>query len=207
VDAVKIGMLHAPDIVGTPWLGPSIAYRLAPTSCWTRSMVATSGDTLIEDEGRSNAWWRSCFRARRWSRPTWTKRGLLLGRALTHVDELEAAAADLLQRGAAGGVAQRGTLARRLGDRPAGTARRACGVLDPPQRRANPESPMATVPAARCRRRSRRIWRWGRRWKRPFNPPTDGCAARSRRVPTCARGRAAGRSTTAMRPCRCGCLD
>jgi hydroxymethylpyrimidine/phosphomethylpyrimidine kinase len=97
VDAVKIGMLHAPDIVdAVAWAIDR--YRL-PNVVLDPVMVATSGDTLIENETIERLVAQLFPRATVVT-PNLDEAGLLLGRALTHVDELEAAAADLLQRGA-----------------------------------------------------------------------------------------------------------
>lgn len=98
VDAVKIGMLHAPDIVeAVAWAIDT--YRLTNVVL-DPVMVATSGDTLIEDDtiGRLVA---ELFPRATVVTPNLDEAALLLGRPLTLADELEAAAADLLQRGAA----------------------------------------------------------------------------------------------------------
>ena len=97
VDAVKIGMLHAPDIVdAVAWAIDT--YRL-PNVVLDPVMVATSGDTLIEDATIERLV-RELFPRATVVTPNLDEAALLLGRPLVQVDELEAAAADLLQRGA-----------------------------------------------------------------------------------------------------------
>ena len=97
VDAVKIGMLHAPDIVdAVAWAIDT--YRL-PNVVLDSVMVATSGDTLIEDATIERLV-RELFPRATVVTPNLDEAALLLGRPLVQVDELEAAAADLLQRGA-----------------------------------------------------------------------------------------------------------
>lgn len=97
VDAVKIGMLHAPDIVeAVAWAIDT--YRL-PNVVLDPVMVATSGDTLIENE-TIDVLVRDLFPRATVVTPNLDEAGLLLGRALGSEDEMEAAAGDLLQRGA-----------------------------------------------------------------------------------------------------------
>ncbi|MCX7663847.1 MAG: bifunctional hydroxymethylpyrimidine kinase/phosphomethylpyrimidine kinase [Tepidimonas fonticaldi] len=97
VDAVKIGMLHAPDIVdAVAWAIDT--YRL-PNVVLDPVMVATSGDTLIEDATIERLV-RELFPRATVVTPNLDEAALLLGRPLAQVEELEAAAADLLQRGA-----------------------------------------------------------------------------------------------------------
>lgn len=97
VDAVKIGMLHAPDIVdAVAWAIDT--YRL-PNVVLDPVMVATSGDTLIEDATIERLV-RELFPRATVVTPNLDEAALLLGRPLVQVEELEAAAADLLQRGA-----------------------------------------------------------------------------------------------------------
>ncbi|MGQ9724838.1 MAG: bifunctional hydroxymethylpyrimidine kinase/phosphomethylpyrimidine kinase [Tepidimonas sp.] len=98
VDAVKIGMLHAPDIVeAVAWAIDT--YQL-PNVVLDPVMVATSGDTLIEDETIGQLV-RELFPRATVVTPNLDEAALLLGRPLTRADELEEAAAELLQRGAA----------------------------------------------------------------------------------------------------------
>lgn len=97
VDAVKIGMLHAPEIVeAVAWAID--AYRL-PNVVLDPVMVATSGDTLIED-ATIGVLVRELFPRVTLVTPNLDEAALLLGRPLATVDEMEAAAAELLQRGA-----------------------------------------------------------------------------------------------------------
>lgn len=98
VDAVKIGMLHAPEIVdAVVWAIDT--YRLTNVVL-DPVMVATSGDTLIENETIDRLV-AELFPRATVVTPNLDEAALLLGRALTNADDLEAAAADLLQRGAA----------------------------------------------------------------------------------------------------------
>ncbi|MFN3611417.1 bifunctional hydroxymethylpyrimidine kinase/phosphomethylpyrimidine kinase [Tepidimonas sp.] len=98
VDAVKIGMLHAPDIVeAVAWAIDT--YHL-PNVVLDPVMVATSGDTLIEDATIERLVCELFPRATVVT-PNLDEAALLLGRPIMQADELEAAAADLLQRGAA----------------------------------------------------------------------------------------------------------
>ncbi|MFN3829503.1 MAG: bifunctional hydroxymethylpyrimidine kinase/phosphomethylpyrimidine kinase [Tepidimonas ignava] len=97
VDAVKIGMLHAPDIVeAVAWAIDT--YRL-PNVVLDPVMVATSGDTLIEPDTVQRLV-HELFPRATLVTPNLDEAGLLLGRALSDASELEAAAAELLQRGA-----------------------------------------------------------------------------------------------------------
>ncbi|MDM7462286.1 bifunctional hydroxymethylpyrimidine kinase/phosphomethylpyrimidine kinase [Tepidimonas taiwanensis] len=97
VDAVKIGMLHAPEIVeAVAWAIDT--YRL-PNVVLDPVMVATSGDTLIED-ATIGVLVRELFPRATLVTPNLDEAALLLGRPLATVDEMEAAAAELLQRGA-----------------------------------------------------------------------------------------------------------
>lgn len=97
VDAVKIGMLHAPEIVeAVAWAIDT--YRL-PNVVLDPVMVATSGDTLIED-ATIGVLVRELFPRATLVTPNLDEAALLLGRPLATVDEIEAAAAELLQRGA-----------------------------------------------------------------------------------------------------------
>lgn len=97
IDAVKIGMLHAPEIVeAVVWAIDT--YRL-PNVVLDPVMVATSGDTLIE-EATIGVLVRELFPRATLVTPNLDEAALLLGRPLATVDEMEAAAAELLQRGA-----------------------------------------------------------------------------------------------------------
>lgn len=97
VDAVKIGMLHAPEIVeAVAWAIDT--FRL-PNVVLDPVMVATSGDTLIED-ATIGVLVRELFPRATLVTPNLNEAALLLRRPLATVDEMEAAAAELLQRGA-----------------------------------------------------------------------------------------------------------
>lgn len=97
VDAVKIGMLHAPDIVeAVAWAIDT--YRL-PNVVLDPVMVATSGDTLIETATIERLV-RELFPRATLVTPNLDEAGLLLGRALTDEAQLEQAAAELLALGA-----------------------------------------------------------------------------------------------------------
>jgi hydroxymethylpyrimidine/phosphomethylpyrimidine kinase len=98
VDAVKIGMLHAVEIVeAVAWAIDT--YRL-PNVVLDPVMVATSGDTLIEDE-TIEVLVRELFGRATLVTPNLDEAGLLLGRAIDTDEQMEEAAAELLQRGAA----------------------------------------------------------------------------------------------------------
>lgn len=97
VDAVKIGMLHAPDIVeAVAWAIDTYGLKqvvLDPV------MVATSGDVLIQRETVA-VLVAELFPRATVITPNLDEAGLLLGRTVQGVEELEPACADLLARGA-----------------------------------------------------------------------------------------------------------
>ena len=97
VDAVKIGMLHAPDVVeAVAWAIEHYQLRhvvLDPV------MVATSGDALIEQRTIAVLVER-LFPLVSVITPNMDEAGLLLGRPVKQAVDLEAAAADLLALGA-----------------------------------------------------------------------------------------------------------
>jgi hydroxymethylpyrimidine/phosphomethylpyrimidine kinase len=97
VDAVKIGMLHAPEIVRVvAWAIDRYNLKqvvLDPV------MVATSGDRLIE-EATVQLLREELFPRATVITPNLDEAALLLGRPITGLDDLEAAAADLLAQGA-----------------------------------------------------------------------------------------------------------
>jgi hydroxymethylpyrimidine/phosphomethylpyrimidine kinase len=97
VDAVKIGMLHAPDIVeAVAWALDTFQLKqvvLDPV------MVATSGDVLIQRETVA-VLVAELFPRATVITPNLDEAGLLLGRTVQGVDELEDACADLLAQGA-----------------------------------------------------------------------------------------------------------
>lgn len=97
VDAVKIGMLHAPEIVGVvAWAID--AYRL-PHVVLDPVMVATSGDRLIAQE-TVQVLVRELFPRAEVVTPNLDEAALLLGRPLPDAASLQPAAADLLALGA-----------------------------------------------------------------------------------------------------------
>jgi len=97
VDAVKIGMLHAPEVVRV--VVRALDRYALPRVVLDPVMVATSGDALIEPETvallRGELFPRACLVT-----PNLEEAALLLGRPLADEAALEAAAADLLALGA-----------------------------------------------------------------------------------------------------------
>lgn len=97
VDAVKIGMLHAPEVVEVvAWAIDTYGLRqvvLDPV------MVATSGDALIERE-TVGVLVAELFPRATVVTPNLDEAGLLLGRPVHTEDDLDAACADLLGLGA-----------------------------------------------------------------------------------------------------------
>jgi hydroxymethylpyrimidine/phosphomethylpyrimidine kinase len=97
VDAVKIGMLHAPDIVEVvAW---AIDHYQLKNLVLDPVMVATSGDRLIAEETVS-VLVRELFPRAQVLTPNLDEAALLLGRPLRHVSQLHAAASDLQAMGA-----------------------------------------------------------------------------------------------------------
>ncbi len=97
VDAVKIGMLHAPEIVhAVAWAIDT--YRLERVVL-DPVMVATSGDALIENATVS-VLVNELFPRATVVTPNLDEAALLLGRPVREVDELDQACADLLAQGA-----------------------------------------------------------------------------------------------------------
>lgn len=97
VDAVKIGMLHAPEIVrAVAWAIDT--YRLERVVL-DPVMVATSGDALIENSTVA-VLVEELFPRATVVTPNLDEAALLLGRPVREVDELEGACADLLAKGA-----------------------------------------------------------------------------------------------------------
>lgn len=97
VDAVKIGMLHAPDVVeAVAWAIDR--YRLERVVL-DPVMVATSGDALIEQE-TIKVLVDLLFPRVAVVTPNLDEASLLLGRPVREVSELDDACADLLAKGA-----------------------------------------------------------------------------------------------------------
>jgi len=97
VDAVKIGMLHAPDIVEVvAW---AIDHYQLNNLVLDPVMVATSGDRLIAEETVS-VLVRELFPRVHLLTPNLDEAALLLGRSLRQVPQLQAAASDLQALGA-----------------------------------------------------------------------------------------------------------
>ena len=107
VDAVKIGMLHAPEIVEVvAWAIDHYGLRqvvLDPV------MVATSGDALIRQETIASLV-SELFPRASLITPNLDEAALLLGRPVREVADLEAACADLLGLGAKGVLLKGGHL-------------------------------------------------------------------------------------------------
>jgi hydroxymethylpyrimidine/phosphomethylpyrimidine kinase len=107
VHAVKIGMLHAPEIVDVvAWAID--AYRL-PNVVLDPVMVATSGDRLIAPE-TVQVLVRELFPRAVVVTPNLDEAALLIGRAIPDATALEAAAVDLLALGARGVLLKGGHL-------------------------------------------------------------------------------------------------
>ena len=97
VDAVKIGMLHSPDIVRT--VAGAIDRHGLTNIVFDPVMVATSGAVLIDDEAVA-VLVRELFPRVAVITPNLDEAGLLVGRTLTTVDDMEWAAKALLAKGA-----------------------------------------------------------------------------------------------------------
>lgn len=96
VDAVKIGMLHAPDIVRTvAW---ALKHYRVERVVLDPVMVATSGDRLIAPD-TVQVLVDELFPLATVITPNLDEAALLLGRPIHHADELEGAARDLLAMG------------------------------------------------------------------------------------------------------------
>ncbi|MEF9965946.1 MAG: bifunctional hydroxymethylpyrimidine kinase/phosphomethylpyrimidine kinase [Comamonas sp.] len=96
-DAVKIGMLHAPETVAV--VAAAIDRFALPHVVLDPVMVATSGDRLIAEATVAELV-RELFPRAALITPNLDEAGLLLGRSLVHADQLEQAAQDLLALGA-----------------------------------------------------------------------------------------------------------
>ena len=108
VDAVKIGMLHSPEIVQVvAW---AIDHFKLPHVVLDPVMVATSGDTLVGQE-TVQVLVRELFPRATVVTPNLDEAALLLKRIINRVDELDAAAQDLLALGANAALLKGGHLA------------------------------------------------------------------------------------------------
>lgn len=96
-DAVKIGMLHAPDVVQV--VASAIDRYALRNVVLDPVMVATSGDRLIA-EATVGELVEQLFPRAAVITPNLDEAGLLLGRTIQGADELEQAAQDLLAMGA-----------------------------------------------------------------------------------------------------------
>ncbi|WP_311220881.1 MULTISPECIES: bifunctional hydroxymethylpyrimidine kinase/phosphomethylpyrimidine kinase [unclassified Acidovorax] len=97
VDAVKIGMLHSPEVVRV--VADAIRRHGLPHVVLDPVMVATSGDRLIATE-TVGALVSELFPLAEVVTPNLDEAGWLLGRRIDGVDALDDAAADLLALGA-----------------------------------------------------------------------------------------------------------
>jgi hydroxymethylpyrimidine/phosphomethylpyrimidine kinase len=97
VDAVKIGMLHSPEIVQT--VADAIERHSLPNVVFDPVMVATSGAVLIEDSALQ-VLVRELFPRAVLITPNLDEAALLVRRALHTESDMEAAAKELLAMGA-----------------------------------------------------------------------------------------------------------
>jgi hydroxymethylpyrimidine/phosphomethylpyrimidine kinase len=108
VDAVKIGMLHSPEVVEVvAW---AIAHYKLERVVLDPVMVATSGDRLIAQE-TVQVLVRKLFPLASVITPNLDEAALLLGREVRGVEELDQAARDLLAMGAQSVLLKGGHLA------------------------------------------------------------------------------------------------
>lgn len=96
-DAVKIGMLHAPDIVLT--VAEAIDRHALPNVVLDPVMVATSGAVLIDNPAIA-VLVRELFPRAVLITPNLDEASLLVGRPLTNEEAMQAAAQELLAKGA-----------------------------------------------------------------------------------------------------------
>ena len=108
VDAVKIGMLHAPEVVEVvAW---AIDHYRLPNVVFDPVMVATSGDTLIAD-ATVEVLVRELFPRARLITPNLDEAALLVGHPIVHAEQLETEAQALLDLGARAVLIKGGHLA------------------------------------------------------------------------------------------------
>lgn len=108
LDAIKIGMLHSPDIVQT--VAEAIDRHALKKVVLDPVMVATSGAVLIENPAIA-ALVRELFWRADVVTPNLDEASLLVGRPLNNEHEMEAAALELLAMGAAAVLLKGGHLA------------------------------------------------------------------------------------------------
>ena len=108
VDAVKIGMLHSPEIVQA--VADAIARHALPHVVLDPVMVATSGAVLIDSLAIA-ALVRELFGRAVLVTPNLDEASLLVGRALTSEADMQAAALELLAKGAKAVLVKGGHLA------------------------------------------------------------------------------------------------
>lgn len=107
-DAIKTGMLHAPEVIGVVACALD-TYRI-PHVVLDPVMVATSGDRLMApDTVRGLV--TELFPRATLVTPNLDEAALLLGRPITRADQLDAAARDLLAMGAPAALLKGGHLA------------------------------------------------------------------------------------------------
>ncbi|KTT25907.1 bifunctional hydroxymethylpyrimidine kinase/phosphomethylpyrimidine kinase [Pseudacidovorax intermedius] len=107
VDAVKLGMLHAPEVVEVvAW---AIDHYRLPNVVLDPVMVATSGDRLIAAETVDRLV-AELFPRAALVTPNLDEAALLVGHAIPDADALDGAAAELLARGARGVLLKGGHL-------------------------------------------------------------------------------------------------
>ena len=107
VDAVKIGMLHSPDVVHV--VAEAIRTYQLPHVVLDPVMVATSGDRLIAQETVA-VLVQELFPLAEVVTPNLDEAGWLLGRRIDGVEALELAAQDLLRLGARAALLKGGHL-------------------------------------------------------------------------------------------------
>ena len=107
VDAVKIGMLHSPEVVQV--VADAIRRYQLPHVVLDPVMVATSGDRLIAQE-TAGVLVQELFPLAEVVTPNLDEAGWLLGRRIEGVEALELAAQDLLRLGARAALLKGGHL-------------------------------------------------------------------------------------------------
>ena len=107
VDAVKIGMLHSPEVVRV--VADAIRTHQLPHVVLDPVMVATSGDRLIAQETVGTLVWE-LFPLAEVITPNLDEAGWLLGRTLRGMDDLPGAAQELIVLGAQAALLKGGHL-------------------------------------------------------------------------------------------------